>query len=118
MAEVLIYRCAKITFQTCTYDKVRLRAMCGRELFGRFRRLIDELARWAEPVADWQNELMVCIGRFATDASALNTSGVWLLREELCAHFEHETCHSTRSPYPPDPVRRGYAARIARLGRR
>jgi len=107
MAEGLTCRRTNITLQACTYDKVRLRAGCGRELFRRYRRLIDELARSAEPVADWQTKLMVCIGRFATDASALNTSGVWLLREELCAHFEHETWHSTRSPYPPDPVRRG-----------
>ncbi len=70
--------------------------MRGRDLDGRYHRLIDELARSAESGADWQTELMVCIGRFEADASALDTNGVRLLREGLCAPFEHEALHSTR----------------------
>ena len=70
--------------------------MRRRDLYGRYHRLIDELARSAEPGADWRTELEQRIARFETDAAALDTNGARLLREELCAQFEHEALRSTR----------------------
>lgn len=70
--------------------------MRGRDLYGRYHRLIDELARSAEPGADWQTELRARVGQFEADASALDANGARLLREELCTQFEHEALHSTR----------------------
>lgn len=70
--------------------------MRGRDLYGRYHRLIHEMARSAEPGVDWRTELKAQIGRFEADAAALDTNGARLLREELCAQFEHEALHSTR----------------------
>ncbi|RME61930.1 MAG: hypothetical protein D6782_13205 [Alphaproteobacteria bacterium] len=70
--------------------------MCGRDLYGRYHRLIDELARSAEPGADWQTALKEHIARFETDAAVLDTDEARLRREELCAQLEHEALHSTR----------------------
>ena len=70
--------------------------MRGRDLYGQYHRLIDELAWSAGPEADWRPELKARVGRFEADASTLDANGARLLREELCAQFEHEALHSTR----------------------
>lgn len=72
------------------------RAMLGRDLYGQYHRLIDELARSAEPGADWRTELKARIARLEADASALDTNTARSLRDELCAQFEREALHSTR----------------------
>ena len=70
--------------------------MRGRELYGHYHRLIDELARSATSEADWREALRAQTERFGADAASLDADSARLLREELCAQFEHEAMRSTR----------------------
>ena len=70
--------------------------MRGRELYGRYHRLIDELARSAGPGTDWRARLKGHIDSFEADARALAPASARLLREELCTQLEHEAVRSTR----------------------
>ena len=69
--------------------------MRGRELYGHYHRLIDELAQLARPGDDWQGSLRASIERFEADAGTLESASAQLLREDLCAQFEHEALRST-----------------------
>ena len=70
--------------------------MRGRELYGQYHRLIDELAQSAGPRADWRTGLRAQIDRFNVDAAALDSNSAQLLREELCTQLEHEALLSAR----------------------
>lgn len=71
--------------------------MRRRELYGKYHRLIDELARTAGPETAWQPGLKARIREFEADADALDPRSAQLLREELCAQLEQEALQSTRS---------------------
>lgn len=68
----------------------------GRGLYGHYHRLVDDLVQSVEPGADWQPELKAQIAQFEADVHALDSESARLLREELCAQFEHEALHTTR----------------------
>lgn len=82
--------------EACKCTQAEVTAMRGRELYGQYHRLIDELARSAGPKTDWRTGLMAHIDRFNIDAAALDSNSAQLLREELCTQLEHEALHSTR----------------------
>lgn len=70
--------------------------MSGRELYGQYHGLIDELARSAGPEIDWRPELKALIGKFEADIDALDACSAQMLREEPSTQLEHEALHSTR----------------------
>ena len=67
-----------------------------RELYRRYHRQFDELARSCEPGSDWRKELRARIGSFETDVDTLDVDAARALREELCSQLEHEAPHCAR----------------------
>jgi len=67
-----------------------------RKLYGRYHRLIGELARSCGPETDWRRELRARIDSFEADANTLDAASARLLREELCAQLEHEALYTAR----------------------
>ena len=70
--------------------------MRGRELFGHFHRLIDDLAQSAGSDTGWQRVLRSHIDGFEAEARSPDSASARLLREELCGQLEHEAFRSTR----------------------
>jgi hypothetical protein len=66
------------------------------ELYRRYHRLFDDLARSCEPGSDWRKELRARIDSFEADVDSLDVDAARMLREELCAQLEHEALHWAR----------------------
>lgn len=65
-------------------------AVRGRELYGRYHRLIVELAWLAAPGSDWSTELRSLLKQFKVDAANLECGRARSLREELCGQFKYD----------------------------
>lgn len=64
--------------------------MRGRELYGRYHRLIGELAVAAASGSDWATVLPALLKQFESEAATLESGSARLLREELCEQLEQE----------------------------
>ena len=64
--------------------------MRSREMYGRYRRLVEELSTNKLPSFDWFEELKAVVLRFDLDANNLDRSSARFLCDELCEQFEQE----------------------------
>jgi hypothetical protein len=64
--------------------------MRSREMYGRYRRLVEELSTKKSTDLDWFEELQAVVLRFELDASDLDRSSARFLCDELCDQFEQE----------------------------
>ena len=64
--------------------------MHSREMYGRYRQLIEELSAKKSPDSEWFEELKALVLRFDRDANKLERSSARFLRDELCDQFEQE----------------------------
>jgi len=64
--------------------------MRSREMFGRYRRLVEDLSIRELTETDWFEELKTVVLRFDLDANELERSSARFLCDELCDQFEQE----------------------------
>ena len=70
--------------------------MGAQELYGRFRKRIEDLANSAQPRDQCLAELRDVLERFDGEIADLDSASAQWLREELCQQFELEVLHATR----------------------
>jgi hypothetical protein len=64
--------------------------MHSREMYGRYRQLVEELSTRVSTDFDWFEELKAVVLRFDLDANDLDRSSARFLCDELCDQFEQE----------------------------
>lgn len=64
--------------------------MRGREIFGRYRQLVEELSNERASDDAWFEVLQAIVRRLDHDSAELSGTGVELLYDELCDQFEQE----------------------------
>ena len=64
--------------------------MRSREMYGRYRQLVEELSTRKFVDVEWFRELKAIVCRFDHDASGLDRSSARFLCDELCDQFEQE----------------------------
>ena len=68
--------------------------MRGRELYGKYHRLIDEFSRKSY-ISGWQQELWDLLDRFESEMRTLAPASGRLLCEELCTQLDGEALRAT-----------------------
>lgn len=64
--------------------------MHSREMYGRYRQLVEELSIEKLSNRDWFEELKAMLVRFDLDANSLDRLSARFLYDELCDQFEQE----------------------------
>jgi hypothetical protein len=64
--------------------------MRGREIFGRYRQLVEELSNERASDDAWFEVLQAIVRRLDHDSAELAGTGARLLYDELCDQFEQE----------------------------
>jgi len=72
------------------------RCVGAQELYGRFRKRIEDLANSAQPRDQCLAELRDVLQRFDADIADLDNASAQWLRGELCQQFEQEVLRATR----------------------
>lgn len=71
--------------------------MGARDIYGRYRHLLSELA-WSSPAnPDWPRVLENIVGQFRSDIAPLDNASNALLREELCEQLEFSAHAATNA---------------------
>jgi hypothetical protein len=75
--------------------------MQGRELYKKYHRLFDDMAKIPKPRQAWLDELHCVLRKIEDEVEILDPVSSRLLREDLCEQLEHEALRA-RSTYGHD----------------
>lgn len=78
-------------------ERAEERSMRTWQLYGKYRRMIGELAQMPMPKVIWERQLRELMGAFETEVALLELRNVIALRSELCGQLEHDAICTTNT---------------------
>lgn len=84
--------------------------MGARDIYGRYRHLLSELAQNSAANPDWPRALDHIVGSFRSDIALLDKASATLLRDELCEQLEFSANAATN-----DVARRVWRAALKKI---